>query len=161
MNETFHLYGRTLANLRNLFLRRGLYTEPRRRQGHHSLFVRHFDGGSSGDCDLEIANIFGPVYDAERFGLRLVASPRHADVLLLTGPITRRLLEALWLTFEAMPTPRGIVLIGDDALGRGLFKESHDVIGLPAELERHVVARVPGDPPTPQVILDALLQLQL
>lgn len=159
MTKTFHLYGRVLANLRNLFSRRKLYTEPRRGQGYRSLFVRHFDSGSSGDCDLEIANLFGPVYDVERFGLRLVASPRHADVLLLTGPITRRMLEALWLTFEAMPTPRGIVLIGDDALGLGHFKESPDVNSLPAELEQHVIARIPGDPPTPQDILDALLRL--
>jgi Ni,Fe-hydrogenase III small subunit len=148
-----------LSNLRYLITRRGLYTEPHARAGGRSLFVRHFAGGSSGDCEIEIANLFNPVYDAERFGIRLVASPRHADVLLITGPITRRLREALWLTFEAMPDPRRIVLVGDDALGKGVFRDSPDVIGLPPELEPYVAARVPGDPPSPHAILEALIQL--
>jgi len=136
-----------------------LYTQPYRHRGRRSLFIRHFAGGSSGDCELEVANLFNPVYDAERFGLRLVASPRHADILLITGPITRRLREALRFTFEAMPDPRRIVLVGDDAIGRGIFKDSPDVAGLPREMEPYVVARVPGDPPSPQAILDALLQM--
>ncbi|HLF27940.1 MAG TPA: oxidoreductase [Anaerolineae bacterium] len=155
----FDLTQQALQNLQNLFTQRNLYTETRRSVGHRSIFVRHFGGGSSGDCEIEIANLFNPVYDAERFGVRLVASPRHADVLLVTGPITRRLREALMFTFEAMPDPRRIVLVGDDALGRGIFKDSPDVIGLPPELEPYIAARVPGDPPTPQAMLNVLLQL--
>jgi Ni,Fe-hydrogenase III small subunit len=158
--KAFHLVRHTLGNLRHLVTRRGLRTEPYPAAGGRSLFVRHFDGGSCGDCEIEIANLFNPIYDAERFGIRLVASPRHADVLLVTGPITRRLIEALRLTFEAMPDPRRIVLIGDDALGVGLFKDLPNVIGLPPELESYVVARVEGDPPAPQAILEALLTLK-
>lgn len=162
MTTGFHLYGRALRNLINLVsTKHGLYTEPRHSEGRRSLFVRHFDGGSSDGCELEIANLFGPVYDAERFGLRLVASPRHADVLLVTGPITRRLQPVLRLTFEAMPEPRRIALIGDDALGRGLFRDSLEVAGLPTELEPYVTARIPGNPPTPQAILDVLLRLKM
>jgi len=155
----YALARRALGNLRHLLIRRGLYTEPRPATERRSLFVRHFAGGSSGDCEIEIANLFGPVYDAERFGIRLVASPRHADALLVTGPLTRRLRAALILTFEAMPDPRRIVLIGNGALGIGVFKDSPDIIGLPPELAPYVVARVPGDPPSAQTILDALLQL--
>jgi len=157
----YELTRRALGNLRHLLARRGLYAEPRPAAGRRSLFVRHVAGGSSGDCEVEIANLFGPVYDAERFGIRLVASPRHADALLVTGPITRRLRAALLLAFEAMPDPRRIVLIGNDALGIGVFKDSPDAAGLPSELEPYVVARVPGDPPSAGALLGALLELSL
>lgn len=120
-----------------------------------SLQVRHVDAGSCNGCEVEISGAFGPVYDAERFGARLVASPRHADALLVTGVVTRNMAQPLRTTLEATPAPRVVIACGDCALNRGVFAEAYGVVGavgevIPVDLE------IPGCPPTPTQIVDAL-----
>ncbi len=94
-----------------------------------SLQIRHVDAGSCNGCEVEISGAFGPVYDAERFGARLVASPRHADALLVTGVVTRNMAEPLRNTEEATPRPRVVIACGDCALNRGVFRDAYGVIG--------------------------------
>lgn len=123
-----------------------------------SLAIRQVDGGSCNGCELEINALQGVVYDLERFGLRFVASPRHADVLLVTGPLTRNMREALLRTAECTPEPRWVVAAGDCAVDGGLFKGSYAVAGgvdaaLPVDL------LIPGCPPTPTQLLQGLLAL--
>lgn len=123
-----------------------------------SVQVRHVDAGSCNGCEIEIGAAFGPVYDAERYGARLVASPRHADALLVTGPVTRNLAEPLRITFEAMPAPRRVVAIGDCARNCGAFAGAYGVVGavsdvVPVDLE------VPGCPPRPEDVVAALREL--
>lgn len=120
-----------------------------------SLQVRHVDAGSCNGCEVEISGAFGPVYDAERFGARLVASPRHADALLVTGVVTRNMAQPLRNTLEATPAPRVVIACGDCALNRGVFAAAYGVVGavgevIPVDLE------IPGCPPTPTQIVDAL-----
>jgi Ni,Fe-hydrogenase III small subunit len=120
-----------------------------------SVQIRHVDAGSCNGCELEIASAFSPVYDAERYGARLVASPRHADVLLVTGPVTRNMADPLRRTFEAMPEPTVVVALGDCARNCGAFAGGYGVVGpvgdiVPVEVE------VPGCPPAPEAIVAAL-----
>src|SRR6266404_6750646 len=100
----------------------------RRRLGR-SLSIREVDAGSCNGCELEIHALNNIVYDLERFGLRFVASPRHADVLLVTGPVTRNMREALERTYAATPDPKWVVAVGDCALDGGLFSGSYGVVG--------------------------------
>jgi len=120
-----------------------------------SVQVRHVDAGSCNGCEVEIASAFGPVYDAERYGARLVASPRHADVLLVTGPVTRNMEVALRRTFEAVPEPRLVVACGDCALNGGVFAGAYGVVGPVSDVVA-VDVEVPGCPPAPEVIVAAL-----
>lgn len=120
-----------------------------------SVQVRHVDAGSCNGCEIEITSAFGPVYDAERYGARLVASPRHADALLVTGPVTRNMEVALRRTFEAVPEPRLVVACGDCALNGGVFAGGYGVIGPVADVVA-VDVQVPGCPPAPEVIVAAL-----
>ena len=120
-----------------------------------SVQLRHVDAGSCNGCELEIASAFGPVYDAERYGLRLVASPRHADALLVTGPVTRNMADPLRLTYEAMPAPRRVVAVGDCALGCGVFAGGHGVEGEVADVVP-VDVEIRGCPPAPDVLVAAL-----
>lgn len=120
-----------------------------------SLQIRVVDAGSCNGCELEIASVFGPVYDAERFGVRLVASPRHADALLATGPVTKNMSVPLANTLEAMPSPKIVIALGDCALDCGEFKGGYGVEGavgdvIPVDVE------IPGCPPDPVAILRAL-----
>lgn len=129
-------------------------TPPGARALGGSLQLRHVDAGSCNGCELEIASVFGPVYDAERFGARLVASPRHADGLLVTGPITHNMLGPLVKTYEAMPEPRLVIALGDCARDCGAFRGGYGVAGavgdvLPVDLH------VSGCPPHPDDILQA------
>ena len=124
-----------------------------------SLQVRHVDVGSCNGCEIEIAAAFGPVYDAERFGARLVASPRHADALLVTGAVTRNMVQPLRNTVEATPKPRVIIACGDCALGRGVFADAYGVVGSVAEVLEDIGGvdiEIPGCPPTPDQIIAAL-----
>ena len=126
---------------------------PRALRG--SVQVRHVDAGSCNGCEIEVAAAFGPVYDAERYGARLVASPRHADVVLVTGVVTRNMAEPLRLTVAATPEPRRVVALGDCARDCGAFRGAHGVEGavrdvVPVDLE------VPGCPPEPTAIVEAL-----
>ena len=116
------------------------------------------DAGSCNGCEVEIASAFGPVYDAERYGARLVASPRHADALLVTGPVTRNMEVALRRTYEAVPEPRLVVACGDCALSGGEFAGAYGVVGPVSDVVA-VDMEVPGCPPAPEVIVAALREL--
>jgi Ni,Fe-hydrogenase III small subunit len=120
-----------------------------------SLQVRHVDAGSCNGCEVEIAGAFGPVYDAEQYGARLVASPRHADALLVTGVVTRNMAEPLRNTVAATPQPRVVIACGDCALNRGLLGDAYGVVGAVSEV-MPVDVGIPGCPPTPAEIIDAL-----
>jgi Ni,Fe-hydrogenase III small subunit len=129
----------------------------RRRLGR-SLSIREVDAGSCNGCELEIHALNNAFYDLERFGLRFVASPRHADVLLVTGPVTRNMREALERTYNAMPDPKWVVAVGDCALDGGLFSGSYAVVGgvsavVPVDLH------IRGCPPRPTELLKGLLAL--
>jgi formate hydrogenlyase subunit 7 len=120
-----------------------------------SLQLRHVDAGSCNGCEIEISGAFSPIYDAERFGARLVASPRHADALLVTGVVTRNMEQPLRDTYAATARPRAVIAVGDCARNGGVFADGYGVVGavsdvLPVDVE------VPGCPPTPQQIVDAM-----
>ena len=123
-----------------------------------SLQVRHVDAGSCNGCELEVASAFGPVYDGERFGVRLVASPRHADALLVTGPVTKNMAVPLAKTWEATPSPKMVVALGDCALGCGVFQGGYGVEGAVGDVVP-VDVGIPGCPPDPTAILSALRRL--
>ena len=123
-----------------------------------SLAIRHVDAGSCNGCELEIHALNNAFYDLERFGLRFVASPRHADVLLVTGPVTLNMREALERTYEATPAPKWVVATGVCAADGGVFAGSYAIAGgvssvLPVDLV------IPGCPPTPASLLKGLLAL--
>jgi Ni,Fe-hydrogenase III small subunit len=129
----------------------------RRRLGR-SLAIRQVDAGSCNGCELEIHALNNPYYDLERFGLRFVASPRHADVLLVTGPVTKNMREALERTWASTPDPKWVVAAGDCAIDGGVFAGSYAVEGgvgavLPVDLH------IRGCPPTPEQLLAGLLTL--
>ena len=149
-----------LGRLWNLFSNRDCLTLPcPRRLWPASIFIRHVDAGSSNDCEPEITALSNPLYDFERFGFHIVASPRHADVLLVTGPFTRSMEAAALAAFRAMPEPRRVVTVGDGLQEGHLFCDSYAVVPLPEELAAARVDHVLGDPPTPRRILDVLLTL--
>src|SRR5438270_7804436 len=129
----------------------------RRRLGR-SLSIREVDAGSCNGCELEIHALNNIVYDLERFGLRFVASPRHADVLLVTGPVTRNMREALERTYAATPDPKWVVTVGDCARDGGCFAGSYAVVGGVAEVVP-VDLHIGGCPPSPRQILKGLLAL--
>src|SRR6201994_586169 len=122
------------------------------------LSIRQVDAGSCNGCELEIHALGNAFYDLERFGLRFVASPRHADVLLVTGPVTRKMREALERTYCATPAPKWVVAAGGCARDGGIFAGSYAVAGgvsvvIPVDLH------IPGCPPTPTALLEGLLAL--
>src|SRR5690348_18402849 len=129
----------------------------RRRLGR-SLAIRQVDAGSCNGCELEIHALSNAFYDLERFGLRFVASPRHADVLLVTGPVTRNMREALERTWRATPDPKWVVAAGDCAAGCGVFADSPACIGAVSKVVP-VDLVIPGCPPTPTQLLQGLLAL--
>ena len=129
----------------------------RRRLGR-SLSIREVDAGSCNGCELEIHALNNAFYDVERFGLRFVASPRHADVLMVTGPVTRNMREALARTYQATPDPKWVVAIGDCARDGGCFAGSYAVVGGVGEVVP-VDLHIPGCPPTPTSMLKGLLAL--
>ena len=109
-------------------LPRSVDRAARRRLGR-SLSIREVDAGSCNGCELEIHALSNAFYDLERFGLRFVASPRHADVLMVTGPVTKNMREALERTYNATPDPKWVVAVGDCALDGGVFAGSYAVVG--------------------------------
>lgn len=134
-----------------------LDASARRRLGR-SLALRMVDAGSCNGCELELQMLHGVVYDLERFGLRFVASPRHADVLLVSGPVTRNMHEALERVWDAMGEPKFVVAIGDCAVDGGVFKGSYAITGgvdgvVPVDLV------IRGCPPSPAALLDGLCTL--
>lgn len=120
-----------------------------------SIAVRHVDAGSCNGCEHELTATAGPHYDLARFGLSIVASPRHADVLLITGPVTVHMRAALLAAYEAMPEPRIVAALGNCALGRGVLATADSLAG-PLEDLLPVTVRIAGCPPTPQQIIDGL-----
>jgi Ni,Fe-hydrogenase III small subunit len=120
-----------------------------------SLQIRHVDAGSCNACEIEIGGAFGPVYDAEQYGARLVASPRHADALLVTGVVTRNMAIPLRNTVAAAPQPRVVIACGDCALNRGAFAGAYGVVGAVGDVVP-VDVEIPGCPPTPAEIVAAL-----
>ena len=129
-----------------------------RRQLGRSLSIREVDAGSCNGCELEIHALNNAYYDVERFGLRFVASPRHADVLMVTGPVTKNMREALLRTYDATPNPKWVVAIGDCGRDGGCFAGSYAVVGgvgdvIPVDLH------IAGCPPSPIAMLRGLLAL--
>jgi Ni,Fe-hydrogenase III small subunit len=129
-----------------------------RRQLGRSLAIREVDAGSCNGCELEIHALNNAFYDLERFGIRFVASPRHADVLLVTGPVTKNMRTALERTYAATPDPKWVLAVGNCAIDGGAFAGSYAVDGgvsnvLPVDL------RIPGCPPRPEQLLRGLLAL--
>jgi Ni,Fe-hydrogenase III small subunit len=129
----------------------------RRRLGR-SLSIREIDAGSCNGCELEIHALNNAFYDLERFGLRFVASPRHADVLMVTGPVTKNMREALERTYHATPDPKWVVAVGDCTINGGIFAGSYACVGgvsdvLPVDLH------IRGCPPSPTEILKGLIAL--
>ncbi len=129
----------------------------RRRLGR-SLAIREVDAGSCNGCELEIHALNNAFYDLERFGLHVVASPRHADVLLVTGPVTANMREALERTYAATPDPKWVVAVGDCGRDGGVFAGGYACVGGVAEVVP-VDLHVPGCPPNPVQLLEGLLAL--
>ncbi len=121
-----------------------------------ALAIRHVDAGSCNGCELEIHAMNSPYYNLERLGIKFVASPRHADLLLVTGPVSRNMEEALRRTYEATPEPKLVVAIGDCGCTGGIFGESYASCGRVANVIPVDVA-VPGCPPTPVAIMQGIL----
>lgn len=123
-----------------------------------SLAIREVDAGSSNAEEQELTALTNPYYDIERFGIQFVASPRHADMLMVTGPISKNMAEGLRRTYEATPDPKIVVAVGDDAIDGGIFKGSYAVTDgvhnvIPVDFH------IPGNPPSPQRVLRALLEI--
>lgn len=123
-----------------------------------SLAIREVDAGSTNACEQELTALTNTYYDIERFGIHFVASPRHADMLIVTGPVTRNMAEALKKTYEATPDPKIVVAVGDDAINGGIFKGSYAVLdGVHSIIP--VNFQIPGDPPSALTILSSLLHI--
>ena len=126
------------------------------KQFGRSLYIREVDTGSCAACESEIISANNPIYDLQRFGINFVASPRHADALLVTGPVSKNMLIALKKTYEAMPEPKFVITCGDCALNCGLFKGSYYVEGAVKDI-LPVALHIPGCPPSPTTIMQTLL----
>jgi Ni,Fe-hydrogenase III small subunit len=123
-----------------------------------SLAIRVVTAGSTNACEQELVALGNPFYDVERFGIHFVASPRHADMLLVTGPVSRNMREALLRTYEAMPAPKIVIALGDDAIDGGIFRGAYAVLdGAGSAVPVHY--RIPGDPPSAYTILCSLLDI--
>ncbi len=123
-----------------------------------SLAIREVDTGSDNSPEIELVNLTTPYYDVERFGITFVASPRHADVLIVTGPVTWNMATALRKTYDATPSQKLVIALGDDACDGGLFKGSYAVLG-GVDKAIPVDVKIPGNPPAPKEILKGLLAL--
>lgn len=123
-----------------------------------SPWILHFNSGSCNGCDIEILATLAPRYDLERFGVKLQASPRQADILICTGPVTRQARERLIRIYEQMPDPKYVVAVGSCALTGGVFRGGYNVLnGIDQVIP--VDAYIPGCPPRPEAIIDGLVKL--
>jgi Ni,Fe-hydrogenase III small subunit len=123
-----------------------------------SLAIREVDSGSDNAAEIELNNLTNPYYDIERFGISIVASPRHADILVVTGAVTLNMVGALVKTYEAMASPKFVLAVGDDACDGGIFKNTYAVRG-GVDQVIPVDAKIPGNPPSPHQIMLGLLSL--
>lgn len=123
-----------------------------------SLAIRQVAAGSSNAEEQELTALGNVYYDVERFGIHFVASPRHADMLFVTGPVSRNMAEGLRHTYDAMPTPRFVVAVGDGAIDGGIYRDSYAVHNSVEEIIP-VDFKIPGDPPSPKMVLAALLSI--
>jgi len=123
-----------------------------------ALNIRQLDPGSCNGCEAEISALTNPYYDLERFGIHFVASPKHADMLLVTGPVTRNMAEAVRNTYEAVPEPKLVVAVGACGVSGGLFARSHAVVG-PVDAVIPVDGYIPGCPPTPAMLVTGILRV--
>jgi len=139
----------------SLHVREGLQEHLRAVLGR-ALCIRHIDAGSCNGCELEIHALSNPIYNLEGLGIRLVASPRHADLLLVTGPVSRHMAIALRRTYEATPDPKLVVALGDCGCTGGIFGESYASCGRVSNVIP-VDVTIPGCPPTPTRILEGIL----
>ncbi|MDV2988689.1 MAG: formate hydrogenlyase [Dehalogenimonas sp.] len=121
-----------------------------------SLAIREVDSGSDNAAEIELNNLTTPYYDIERFGITFVASPRHADIIVVTGAVTVAMAEAVRKTYDAMPQPGWVIAVGDDACGIGILNDSYAVLG-GADKILTVDFKIPGNPPTPCDIMVGLL----
>ena len=123
-----------------------------------ALNIRQLDPGSCNGCEAEITALTNPYYDLERFGIHFVASPKHADMLLVTGPVTRNMETAVKKTYEAVPAPKLVVAVGACGCSGGIFASSDAVVG-PVDRVIPVDGYIPGCPPTPAMILTGILEV--
>jgi Ni,Fe-hydrogenase III small subunit len=121
-----------------------------------SLVIREVDSGSDNAAEIELNNLTNPYYDIERFGISIAASPRHADIMVVTGAVTLNMELALLKTWEAMPLPKFVVAVGDDACDGGIYKDTYAVRG-GVDKVIPVDAKIPGNPPSPHEIMRGLL----
>ena len=133
------------------------------RGGIHSLFgralnIRQLDAGSCNGCEAEISALTNPYYDLERFGIHFVASPKHADMLLVTGPVTRNMADAVKTTYDAVPAPKLVVAVGACGCSGGIFAGSHAVVGA-VDAVIPVDGYIPGCPPTPAMLVTGILEV--
>jgi Ni,Fe-hydrogenase III small subunit/NAD-dependent dihydropyrimidine dehydrogenase PreA subunit len=123
-----------------------------------ALNVRQLDAGSCNGCETEITALTNPYYDLERFGIHFVASPKHADMLLVTGPVTRNMAEAVKATYEAVPAPKLVVAVGACGCSGGIFAGSHAIVGA-VDAVIPVDGFIPGCPPTPTMLITGILKV--
>ncbi len=124
----------------------------------HSPWLIHFNSGSCNGCDIEILATLTPRFDVERFGIRLQGSPRHADILICTGPVTRQARDRLKRVYEQMPEPKYVIAVGACAISGGVFAGCYNVVGHIDEVIP-VDVYIPGCPPRPEAIIDGVVQL--
>ncbi len=159
--STISLYSLEPQDIKQLNLSRIKQLSPMARQIlSRSLNIRHLDVGSCNAEEAELLALSNPYYDLTRFGFEFTASPRHADILTVSGPITRHLVIAMKRTYHAMPHPKIVVAIGDGACNGSLYAKTYACLGgidtfLPVDVY------IPGDPPSPQEILEGLLKCKL
>ncbi len=122
-----------------------------------SLHLREVDTGSCGACESELIALNNPIYDIQRFGIDFVASPRHADALVVTGPVSKNMALALKKAFDAVPEPKFVITIGDCTANAGIFKQSYYTVGDIQSITGRVALHIPGCPPEPLVIIQQLL----
>lgn len=164
------LYTKILFTKKNIIAKKELLASPElmvvgkkiedkiKKLFHGSLAIREVDTGSTNACEQELNALTNNFYDIERFGIHFVASPRHADMLIVTGPVSRNMREALVKTYNATPDPKIVVALGDDATDGGIFKGSYATCdGVDKIIPVNYF--IPGDPPTPSVILRSLLEI--
>jgi len=120
-----------------------------------ALWAYHINTGSCNGCDIEILATLTPRYDVERFGIMLVGSPRHADVLLVTGPVSRQMVSRLTRVYEQVPDPKMVIVVGSCGIEGGVFHESYNLVG-PVDQVIPVDVYVPGCPPRPEAIIEAV-----